>query len=42
MRTREFVEYLTRTREFVEAEVLPVINGYWERAEFPSPLVEKM
>jgi glutaryl-CoA dehydrogenase len=27
--------YLVRTREFVDAEVLPVINGYGERAEFP-------
>ncbi len=34
--------YLTRTREFVDTEVLPVINGYWERAEFPWPLIEKM
>ena len=25
--------YLARTREFVTAEVQPVINGYWERAE---------
>src|SRR5262249_52955457 len=31
-----------RTREFVDTEVLPVINGYWERAEFPWPLVQKM
>jgi glutaryl-CoA dehydrogenase len=34
--------YLARTREFVQADVLPVINGYWERAEFPWPLVRKM
>jgi glutaryl-CoA dehydrogenase len=34
--------YLVRTREFVDAEVLPVINGYWERAEFPWALIEKM
>jgi len=34
--------YLTRTREFVDTEVLPVINGYWERAEFPWPLIEKL
>ena len=32
----------TRTRAFVDDEVLPVINGYWERAEFPWPLVEKL
>ena len=35
-------DYLTRTRGFVDTEVLPVINGYWERAEFPFDLVEKM
>jgi glutaryl-CoA dehydrogenase len=35
-------DYLARTRAFVQAEVLPVINGYWERAEFPRPLVEKL
>ena len=31
-----------RTRDFVDDEVLPVINGYWERADFPWPLVEKL
>ena len=31
-----------RVRAFVDAEVLPVINGYWERAEFPFPLVPKL
>ena len=36
------LSYLVRTREFVDREVLPVINGYWERAEFPWPLVEKL
>jgi glutaryl-CoA dehydrogenase len=34
--------YLQRTREFVDDEVLPVINDFWERAEFPWPLIEKM
>jgi glutaryl-CoA dehydrogenase len=34
--------YLRRTREFVDEDVLPVINGYWEKAEFPWPLIEKM
>ena len=32
-------EIWRRTRDFVDHEVLPVINGYWERAEFPVPLV---
>jgi glutaryl-CoA dehydrogenase len=35
-------DYWRRTRDFVDDEVLPVINGYWERAEFPWPLIEKM
>ncbi len=35
-------DYWRRTRDFVDDEVLPVINQYWERAEFPWPLIEKM
>ncbi len=31
-----------RLRAFCEAEVLPVINDYWERAEFPLELVPKI
>jgi glutaryl-CoA dehydrogenase len=31
-----------RTRDFVDDEVLPVINTYWERAEFPWALVEQL
>src|ERR1035441_7094563 len=38
----EELGYLLRTRAFVDDEVLPVINGYWERAEFPWPLIEKL
>jgi glutaryl-CoA dehydrogenase len=40
--TREELSYLRRTRDFVDDEVLPVINGFWERAEFPWPLIEKL
>jgi glutaryl-CoA dehydrogenase len=40
--SREELDYLRRTRDFVDNEVLPVINGYWERAEFPWPLVESL
>jgi glutaryl-CoA dehydrogenase len=40
--SREELDYLRRTRDFVDDEVLPVINGYWERAEFPWPLVESL
>jgi glutaryl-CoA dehydrogenase len=35
-------DYWRRTRDFVDDEVLPVINGYWERAEFPRPLIDRM
>ncbi|MBE2316730.1 acyl-CoA dehydrogenase family protein [Solirubrobacter sp. CPCC 204708] len=31
-----------RLRAFCEAEIMPVINGYWERAEFPLQLVPKI
>jgi glutaryl-CoA dehydrogenase len=36
------IEYLERTRRFVEDEVLPVINNYWERAEFPIDLARRL
>jgi glutaryl-CoA dehydrogenase len=35
-------DYWRRARDFVDGEVLPVISGYWERAEFPLALVEKL
>lgn len=38
----EELSYLERTRDFVDNDVLPAINGYWERAEFPWPLIEKL
>jgi len=31
-----------RVRKFVDTELLPVINDYWDRAEFPFPLVAKI
>jgi len=31
-----------RVRSFMDAEVLPVINDYWERAAFPFELVPKL
>jgi len=40
--THEELGYLQRARDFVDNDVLPVINGYWERAEIPWPLVEKL
>ena len=36
------LEHLARTRRFVTDEVLPTINDYWDRAEFPWPVVEKL
>jgi alkylation response protein AidB-like acyl-CoA dehydrogenase len=35
-------DYLDRTRRFVEDEVLPVINDYWERAELPLDLIRRL
>src|SRR5260370_34405121 len=29
-------------RRFVDREVLPVINDYWERADFPWPLARRL
>ena len=40
--TAEELDYWRRTRDFVDDEVLPVINGYWENAEFPWPLIDKL
>jgi glutaryl-CoA dehydrogenase len=34
--------YWNRARRFVDDEVLPVINDYWERAEFPRELVRRL
>jgi len=35
-------DYLTRTRHFVQDEVLPVIADYWERADFPLALAKRL
>jgi glutaryl-CoA dehydrogenase len=40
--TQQQEDYLVKTRQFVDTDVLPIINDYWERAEFPWPLIEKM
>ncbi|HEY3715446.1 MAG TPA: acyl-CoA dehydrogenase family protein [Jatrophihabitantaceae bacterium] len=40
--TSEERAYWRRARDFVDDEVLPVINEYWERAEFPYELVQKL
>ncbi len=33
---------LERTRRFVDDEVLPVINDFWERADFPLELAKRL
>ena len=35
-------ELRDRVREFCDREILPIINDYWERAEFPFELVPKL
>ena len=40
--TKDEVEILSRVREFGEEEVLPIVNSYWERGEFPFQLVPKI
>ena len=40
--TAEDLNYWRRTRDFVDDEVLPVINDYWERAEIPWPLIKRL
>ncbi len=40
--TEDERKYLDSARAFVDVEVLPVINGYWERAEFPWVLIKRM
>ena len=40
--TDDQLGYLTRAREFVDDVVLPTINDYWERAQFPWPIIEKL
>ena len=38
----EQLDYLARARRFVDEEVIPVIGGYWERAEFPWHLAKRL
>jgi len=40
--TETELDYWRRTRDFVDNEVLPVINGYWENAELPWPLIKRL
>ncbi|WP_246852948.1 acyl-CoA dehydrogenase family protein [Naasia sp. SYSU D00948] len=36
------LEYRDRARRFVQEEVLPVIDGYWDRAEYPLHLARRL
>jgi glutaryl-CoA dehydrogenase len=36
------LDLVRRVRVFVDDEVLPVIGGYWERAEVPWPLIRRL
>ena len=40
--TSEEDKILSDVREFGEGEVLPIVNSYWERGEFPFELVPKI
>ena len=40
--TDEEREIRDKVRSFVDREVIPVINGYWEKAELPFALISKM
>lgn len=40
--TKEELDLLDTVRKFGESEVLPVVNSYWERGEFPFELVKKL
>jgi glutaryl-CoA dehydrogenase len=35
-------DHFVRTRRFVDEEVLPAINEYWENAELPWPLMRRL
>jgi glutaryl-CoA dehydrogenase len=40
--TKDELELLYRVRKFAETEILPVVNPYWERGDFPFELVPKI
>ncbi len=40
--TEAELDYWRRARDFVDDEVLPVINDYWENAELPWPLFKRL
>jgi glutaryl-CoA dehydrogenase len=40
--SREQLAHFATARRFVDDEVIPVISGYWERAEFPWTLARRL
>ena len=40
--TEDELGLLYKVRKFAETEILPVVNPYWERGEFPFELVPKL
>lgn len=40
--TKEEQEIFYQVREFGEAEILPIVNDFWERGEFPFELIPKI
>jgi glutaryl-CoA dehydrogenase len=40
--TEDELGLLYKVRNFAETEILPVVNSYWERGEFPFELVPKL
>jgi glutaryl-CoA dehydrogenase len=40
--TDQEIEIMNKVRAFGEAEILPIINDYWERGEFPFELIPKL
>ena len=40
--TKDELDSMYAVREFAETEILPVVNSYWERDEFPFELLPKL
>ncbi|HUB57478.1 MAG TPA: acyl-CoA dehydrogenase family protein, partial [Mycobacterium sp.] len=40
--TDQEVQILRKVRTFGETEILPIVNDYWERGEFPFELIPKL
>ena len=40
--TEQEQQAIMKVRSYLDAEVSPIINGYWDRAEFPTQLVKPL